>query len=86
MKSPEISFHVYGDLIFCQEGVQESFQHMVLGQPDKYTQQEVGPLALSIYKHPLKMNQKLNVSAKPVKLLDKNMGTNLHDLGLAMRS
>ena len=52
---------------------------MLLGHLDIYMQKkEVGPLPHTIYKNIFK---NLNARATTIKLLEKDIGANLHDLG-----
>ena len=84
IESPEINAHVYNQLIFNKiaktiQWGKKSFQHMVLGQLDIHMQKnKVGP--------PSHINSKCtkdpNARPETIRLLEKEIGVNLCDLGL----
>ena len=66
---------------------EQSLQQMVLGQLDIHMQKnKVGSLPHTIYKNNSKWIKDLNMRPKTTKLLEGNIGPNLHDLGFAMDS
>ena len=67
-------------------GKAKSFQQMMLGQLDSYMQKsEIGPLTQHI-KIKSQWIDDVNVRAKIGKLLEENVGENLHDIGFVIIS
>ena len=60
----------------------QSLQQMVLGKLDSDMQKnETGPLSYTIHKNKFKVDERPKLSQETTRILQKNTGSNLFDLG-----